>query len=157
MWSKNSGTQPNPYLLTYLSSHFLTSKQTKRFLYCLPLTQTRFTLSLNLCFLFRMPHTRAIENGGLNTSPESSVRTPPSHQTRLLRVRSSRSHGSRHRAPLSLRNIPSISLIALSYAHALSHIHALRIDLDPHRGILSTQLNKIHSTSLKQYEVRLDD
>ncbi|GAH48693.1 unnamed protein product, partial [marine sediment metagenome] len=25
------------------------------------------------------PHTRAIESGGLNRSPESSLRTPPPH------------------------------------------------------------------------------
>ena len=121
--------------------------------YRLPFTQTQFTLSLNLWFLFRMPHTCAVENGGLNTSPESSVRTPPSHQTRLLRVRSSRFHGSRHRAPLSSINNPSILFIAF--------LRALTRELEPtsgiHRNSLSTQLNKIHSSSHEQYEVRLDD
>ena len=59
------------------------------------------TLSLNRRVLFRMPHARAVENGRLNRSPESSLRAPPPHQPRLLRVRSSRPRGSRHRAPLS--------------------------------------------------------
>ena len=83
-----------------------------------------FALSLNLELLFRMPHTCAVENGGLNTSPESSALTPPSHQTRLLRVRSSRSHGSRHRAPLSSLNAPNIPLIAFSFYAFIYAIHA---------------------------------
>ena len=48
------------------------------------------------------PDARAVENGGLNTSPESSARTPPSHQPRLLRVRSSQLHGCCHQPPLFL-------------------------------------------------------
>jgi hypothetical protein len=60
------------------------------------------TLSLNPIILFRLPYTRAVENGGLNRSPGGFLRTPPSQQPRLLRVRSSLPHGSRHRAPLLL-------------------------------------------------------
>jgi hypothetical protein len=47
------------------------------------------------------PYTRAVENGGLNESPESFPRTPPSHQPHLLWVRSSHLSGSCHHAPLS--------------------------------------------------------
>jgi hypothetical protein len=47
-----------------------------------------------------IPHTRAIENGGLNRSPVSSPRTPPSHLPRLIRVRSSLFYSSCHHALL---------------------------------------------------------
>jgi hypothetical protein len=47
-----------------------------------------------------VPYTRAVESGRLNRSPESSLRTPPPHQPRLIRVRSSHSRGSCHHAPL---------------------------------------------------------
>ena len=109
-WSiKLQNIPPLQYItyLTHLTSQFRNKLQSA-------IHTNRFTLSLNLELLFRMPHTCAVENGGLNTSPESSARTPPSHQTRLLRVRSSRSHGSRHRAPLSSLRQPNIPLIALS-------------------------------------------
>jgi len=102
-----------------------------------------------------MPHTCAVENGGLNTSPESSARTPPSHQTRLLRVRSSRSHGSRHRAPLSSLHSPNIPFIAFFFLRAFTR--ASRSSSGPHRGTLTTKLNEIIDSLQEQYEVRLDD
>ena len=46
------------------------------------------------------PHTRAIENGGLNRSPLSFLRAPPSHLPRLIRVRSSYFYSSCHHALL---------------------------------------------------------
>ncbi len=107
MWSiKLQNIPPNIIYSSHLSFSKLISSA---------IHTNRFTLSLNLELLFRMPHTCAIENGGLNTSPESLALTPPSHQTRLLRVRSSRSHGSRHRAPLSSLRKPNIPFIAFLY------------------------------------------
>ena len=74
------------------------------------------TLSLVPWILFRLPYARAVENGGLNESPEGSPRALPSHQPRLLRVNSSQFHGSRHRAPLSAFKSLHISLMAFSRA-----------------------------------------
>ncbi len=146
MWSiKLQNIPPN---IIY-SSHLSFSKHLSSAIHT-----NRFTLSLNLELLFRMPHTCAIENGGLNTSPESLALTPPSHQTRLLRVRSSRSHGSRHRAPLSSLRKPNIPFIAF-FIRAFTR--AIRSSSGPHRGTLTTKLNEIIDSPQEQYEVRLDD
>ena len=63
------------------------------------------------CTPFSTPHTRAVENSGLNRSPESSLRTPLSHQARLLRGHSSRILSSRHRALISLFSVSSIHVM----------------------------------------------
>ena len=65
------------------------------------------------------PHTRAVENSGLNRSPESSLRTPLSHQTRLIREHSSRMLSSRHRALISLSKVPNIHIM-MTYIRKLT-------------------------------------
>ena len=115
------------------------------------------------------PDARAVENGGLNTSPESSARTPPSHQPRLLRVRSSQLHGCCHQPPLLSNQTQTIFAMTIRRSNSnaqfkRSHVSIARLKRrcigqlpTSHRSVLPTRQPKYPADCFKIIELRLED